>query len=89
MAGQPSPYRTNGRTELDGAAVSLLRPQPHIADARWRELVEAAVDSRSARIVDESVAHTSRSTALTKRNVAPYINRNDDPFSALPEAGRS
>src|SRR5262249_26388710 len=36
VAGQPSPYRTSGRTQLDGAAVSLLRPQPHIADAWWR-----------------------------------------------------
>lgn len=36
VAGQPSPYRTSGRTELDGAAVSLLKPQPHIADAWWR-----------------------------------------------------
>lgn len=36
VAGQPTPYRTSGRTELDGAAVSLLRPQPHIADSWWR-----------------------------------------------------
>ncbi|MCQ8187080.1 inositol monophosphatase family protein [Streptomyces rugosispiralis] len=42
VAGQPSPYRTNGRTELDGAAVSLLRPQPHIADAWWRVATRAA-----------------------------------------------
>ncbi|MGW4079580.1 inositol monophosphatase family protein, partial [Streptomyces asiaticus] len=42
VAGQPSAYRTNGRTELDGAAVSLLRPQPHIADAWWRVATRAA-----------------------------------------------
>ncbi|MCF3134407.1 inositol monophosphatase family protein [Streptomyces olivochromogenes] len=42
VAGQPSPYRTSGRTELDGAAVSLLRPQPHIADAWWRVATRAA-----------------------------------------------
>ncbi|WP_261989340.1 inositol monophosphatase family protein [Streptomyces sp. uw30] len=42
VAGQPSPYRTNGRTELDGAAVSLLRPQQHIADAWWRVATRAA-----------------------------------------------
>ncbi|WP_413114564.1 inositol monophosphatase family protein [Streptomyces sp. CY1] len=42
VAGRPSPYRTNGRTELDGAAVSLLRPQPHIADAWWRVATRAA-----------------------------------------------
>jgi myo-inositol-1(or 4)-monophosphatase len=42
VAGQPSPYRTSGRTELDGAAVSLLRPQPHIADAWWRVATRAS-----------------------------------------------
>ncbi len=42
VAGQPSPYRTNGRTELDGAAVSLLRPQARIADAWWRVATRAA-----------------------------------------------
>ncbi|MEU1948771.1 inositol monophosphatase family protein [Streptomyces sp. NPDC059474] len=42
VAGRPSPYRTNGRTELDGAAVSLLRPQAHIADAWWRVATRAA-----------------------------------------------
>ncbi|KUN00110.1 inositol monophosphatase [Streptomyces yokosukanensis] len=42
VAGQPSPYRTSGRTELNGAAVSLLRPQQHIADAWWRVATRAA-----------------------------------------------
>ncbi|WP_210583681.1 inositol monophosphatase family protein [Streptomyces sp. GESEQ-35] len=42
VAGQPSAYRTNGRTQLDGAAVSLLRPQKHIADAWWRVAERAA-----------------------------------------------
>ncbi|MGW2937462.1 inositol monophosphatase family protein [Streptomyces sp. NPDC055722] len=42
VAGQPSPYRTSGRTELDGAAVSLLRPQQHIADAWWRVATRAS-----------------------------------------------
>lgn len=42
VAGQPSPYRTNGRTELDGAAVSRLRPQPRIAEAWWRVATRAA-----------------------------------------------
>jgi myo-inositol-1(or 4)-monophosphatase len=36
VAGEPTPYRTSGREDLDGAAVSLLRPQEHIADAWWR-----------------------------------------------------
>lgn len=36
VAGEPTPYRTSGRQELKGAAVSLLRPQEHIADAWWR-----------------------------------------------------
>ncbi|MGW3949564.1 inositol monophosphatase family protein [Streptomyces sp. NPDC004752] len=42
VAGQPTPYRTSGRTGLDGAAVSLLRPQPHIADGWWRVATRAA-----------------------------------------------
>ncbi|MEU7058138.1 inositol monophosphatase family protein [Streptomyces sp. NPDC046197] len=42
VAGRPSSYRTSGRTELDGAAVSLLRPQPHIADAWWRVATRAS-----------------------------------------------
>jgi myo-inositol-1(or 4)-monophosphatase len=44
-AGQPSPYRTTGRTELDGAAVSLLRPHPGNPDAAaawWRVAGRAA-----------------------------------------------
>jgi len=36
VAGQPVPYRTSGRRELDGAAVSLLRPHPRNAEAWWR-----------------------------------------------------
>lgn len=36
VAGRPVPYRTSGRRELDGAAVSLLRPQQHIAEQWWR-----------------------------------------------------
>jgi myo-inositol-1(or 4)-monophosphatase len=35
-AGEPTGYRTSGRRELDGAAVSLLRPHPRNADAWWR-----------------------------------------------------
>ncbi|MFK0153693.1 inositol monophosphatase family protein [Streptomyces sp. NPDC090493] len=42
VAGQPSPYRTSGREHLDGAAVSLLRPQRHIAGAWWRVAERAA-----------------------------------------------
>jgi myo-inositol-1(or 4)-monophosphatase len=45
VAGQPSPYRTTGRTELDGAAVSLLRPHPGNPDAAaawWRVAGRAA-----------------------------------------------
>ena len=34
--GEPVPYRTSGRTALDGAAVSLLRPHKRNADAWWR-----------------------------------------------------
>jgi myo-inositol-1(or 4)-monophosphatase len=44
-AGRPSPYRTTGRTELDGAAVSLLRPHPGNPDAAaawWRVATRAA-----------------------------------------------
>lgn len=36
VAGRPAPYRTTGRRELDGAAVSLLRPHARNADAWWR-----------------------------------------------------
>lgn len=42
IAGQPTPYRTSGRRQLDGAAVSLLRPQPHVADSWWRVATRAA-----------------------------------------------
>lgn len=35
-AAAPTPYRTTGRRELDGAAVSLLRPQRHTAGSWWR-----------------------------------------------------
>lgn len=34
--GGPVPYRTSGRRDLDGAAVSLLRPHERNADAWWR-----------------------------------------------------
>jgi len=47
VAGQSAPYRTTGRTELDGAAVSMLRPHPRNPDtsaAWWR------VASRAARV---------------------------------------
>jgi myo-inositol-1(or 4)-monophosphatase len=47
VAGQPAPYRTTGRTGLDGAAVSMLRPHPgnpEAAAAWWR------VASRAARV---------------------------------------
>ena len=44
VAGRPVPYRTSGRRELDGAAVSLLRPQERIADRWW------AVARRAGRI---------------------------------------
>jgi myo-inositol-1(or 4)-monophosphatase len=36
VAGVPGPYRTTGRTALDGAAVSLLRPQRADKAAWWR-----------------------------------------------------
>jgi myo-inositol-1(or 4)-monophosphatase len=45
VAGQPPPFRTTGRTELDGAAVSLLRPHPGNPDAAaawWRVATQAA-----------------------------------------------
>jgi myo-inositol-1(or 4)-monophosphatase len=35
-AGESAPFRTSGRKELAGAAVSLLRPRRHNADAWWR-----------------------------------------------------
>jgi myo-inositol-1(or 4)-monophosphatase len=41
-AGEPVPYRTSGRTDLDGAAVSLLRPHARNADAWWRVARRAA-----------------------------------------------
>ncbi|GAA2777800.1 inositol monophosphatase family protein [Saccharopolyspora taberi] len=44
VAGAPAPYRTSGRGELDGAAVSLLRPHPRNREAWWR------VTSRAARV---------------------------------------
>ncbi|WP_028925655.1 inositol monophosphatase family protein [Pseudonocardia acaciae] len=36
VAGQPSRYRTSGRRELSGAAVSLLRPHENDHEAWWR-----------------------------------------------------
>jgi myo-inositol-1(or 4)-monophosphatase len=42
VAGEPAGYRTTGRKELDGAAVSLLRPHRHNADAWWRVAQRAA-----------------------------------------------
>ena len=42
VAGQPVPYRTTGRTALDGAAVSLLRPHGPDDDAWWRVARRAA-----------------------------------------------
>jgi myo-inositol-1(or 4)-monophosphatase len=37
-----TPYRTSGRTTLDGAAVSLLRPRARIRDPWWRIAERAA-----------------------------------------------
>ncbi|WP_349345435.1 inositol monophosphatase family protein [Streptomyces rapamycinicus] len=62
VAGQPSPYRTNGRTELDGAAVSLLRPQPQIADAWWRVATRAARIRILSTSCLEAVLVTEKST---------------------------
>ncbi|TCP53607.1 D-fructose 1,6-bisphosphatase [Tamaricihabitans halophyticus] len=42
VAGEPTPYRTTGRTSLAGAAVSLLRPQRHTVDAWWRVADQAS-----------------------------------------------
>lgn len=45
VAGRPTPYRTTGRTRLDGAAVSMLRPHtqnPDAAAAWWRVAERAA-----------------------------------------------
>jgi myo-inositol-1(or 4)-monophosphatase len=45
VAGEPSRYRTSGRRELDGAAISLLRPQPADpvqGEAWWRVARRAA-----------------------------------------------
>lgn len=42
VAGRPALYRTSGRTALDGAAVSLLRPHARNADAWWRVWRRAA-----------------------------------------------
>ncbi|TQM03065.1 inositol monophosphatase family protein [Pseudonocardia kunmingensis] len=41
-AGDPPGYRTSGRRALDGAAVSLLRPQERNAGAWWRVARRAA-----------------------------------------------
>jgi myo-inositol-1(or 4)-monophosphatase len=42
VAGRPTAYRTTGRTALDGAAVSLLRPHGEDDDAWWRVAKRAA-----------------------------------------------
>ena len=42
VAGRPTAYRTTGRTTLDGAAVSLLRPHGPDDDAWWRVTRRAA-----------------------------------------------
>jgi myo-inositol-1(or 4)-monophosphatase len=42
VAGRPSRYRTSGRRDLDGAAVSLLRPHGHDDEAWWRVARRAA-----------------------------------------------
>ncbi|MBB5906232.1 inositol monophosphatase family protein [Actinoalloteichus hymeniacidonis] len=41
LAGQPTPFRTSGRTELDGAAVSLLRPKPNTVEVWQRVALRA------------------------------------------------
>ncbi|SDD17168.1 myo-inositol-1(or 4)-monophosphatase [Actinokineospora iranica] len=40
-AGHPTPYRTTGRTTVDGATVNLLRPKPSARDA-WLRVAERA-----------------------------------------------
>jgi len=42
VAGEPVPYRTTGRTDLKGAAVSMLRPHGTDSEAWWRVAGEAA-----------------------------------------------
>ncbi|MER5394169.1 inositol monophosphatase family protein, partial [Saccharopolyspora sp. NPDC002686] len=42
VSGQRAEFRTSGRRELDGAAVSLLRPHERSADAWWRVTKRAA-----------------------------------------------
>ena len=42
VAGRPVPYRTSGRSRLDGAAVSLLRPHGDDDAAWWRVAKRAA-----------------------------------------------
>lgn len=42
VAGEPVPYRTSGRRDLDGAAVSLLRPHGDDDAAWWRVAKRAA-----------------------------------------------
>jgi myo-inositol-1(or 4)-monophosphatase len=42
ITGEPVPWRTTGRTELDGAAVSLLRPHRDEAGAWWRVAARAS-----------------------------------------------
>lgn len=50
VAGRPTPYRTTGRRELDGAAVSLLRPHGH-DEAAWLRIARRA---RRVRILSSS-----------------------------------
>lgn len=42
VAGRPTPFRTTGRTGLDGAAISLLRPHPGAERPWWRVAARAA-----------------------------------------------
>ncbi|RCV48199.1 inositol monophosphatase family protein [Marinitenerispora sediminis] len=41
VAGRPTPYRTSGRTRLDGATVDVLRPRPRAREA-WHRLTDRA-----------------------------------------------
>ncbi|MFC7327619.1 inositol monophosphatase family protein [Marinactinospora rubrisoli] len=45
VAGRPTPYRTSGRTRLDGAALNVLRPRPAGRDA-WHRLTDRAARIR-------------------------------------------
>jgi myo-inositol-1(or 4)-monophosphatase len=71
VAGEPTPYRTTGRRELDGAAVSLLRTHGSDDDAWWRVTRRAA----RVRILSSSCLEAA---LVTERSTDAFADAGSD-----------